>query len=215
MNQPPMQQQPAAPAQDVANLKPRLIPGSDETDAELDASPQEQADLEQFVSKAMMMIHGQKSRDQTVQALHNPRDPMPQTIGRITANIIETIAKQKAAADQQPVDKDLMREAAGYVVPELVEVASAAGLIDMEVPQEGEVGGGDTPFDELVRLSMLEAVKAYGERKLREPGAEAEVEAAGDEWAQQVAAEVQSGQADPEYMAMARPQQLIPTGGEA
>jgi hypothetical protein len=202
---------PAPAAADPGAVKPRLIPGSEQTEGEVPASPKDEADLDQVINKAMMMIHGKKSRDAVVKALHNPRDSVAELVGRTAANILMSISEQKGAATNEPLDPETMQEAAAYVIPELMTVGVAAGVFPFDGPEEGagEVGQGTTEFDQQVRLATLEAVKAYGETQLRQPGAEAKSAEAGDEWARQVSAEVANGTADPKYMAMARPKQLI------
>ncbi len=91
MNAPPAAQ-PATPAPDPSAVRPRLIPGSDQTEGEIAASPAEEATLQQVVSKAMTMIHGRKSRGQLVQALHNPRESVSEVVGRVSANILMAIS---------------------------------------------------------------------------------------------------------------------------
>lgn len=213
---PSVQTAPAS-AGDPSAIRPRLIPGTEQTEGLVEASPQEEADLDQVVSKAMTMIHGRKSRDEVVKALHNPREPVAAVVGRIAANILMSISDQKSAATKEPVDREVLREAASYVVPELLQVGVAAGVFPFDAPDEAseEVGAGTTEFDQQVRLSMLEAVKVYGEAQLQKPGAEAESSAAGDEWARGIQQEVADGHADPQYMAIARPTKLIQEGSQA
>jgi hypothetical protein len=205
-----MQQEAAVPGA----VKPRLIPGSDEQ-GEIAASPEEEAVLDQVVSKAMTMIHGRKSRDAVIQSLHNPREEVAAVVGRVGANILMAVSEQKGVATGVPVDPEILREAAGYVIPELMQVGVAAGIFPFEAPDDDaeEVGAGTTEFDQQSRLAMLEAVKVYGESQLRQPGSQAKSEAAGDEWARGISQEVQDGTADSQYMAVARPTNLINDGG--
>lgn len=207
----------AEPSEPAAGggVRPRLIPGSDQTEGEIAASPAEEAELNQVVAKAMTMIHGRKSRDAVVKALHDPRRPVPEVVGRMAANILMSVSDQKAAATNEGVDREILREAASYVIPELLTVGCAAGIFPFDAPDdadENDVGTGTTEFDQQARASMLEAVKVYGEAQLKKPGADAESGAAADEWARGVSQEVAGGHADPEYMAIARPQKLIPGG---
>lgn len=214
----PASQQPAtAAAADPHSVRPRLIPGSDQTEGEIEASPEEQAALEQVIAKAMSMIHGRKSRDDVLKALHNPRASVAETVGNIAANILSAVGEQKATASGEGLDDDTFEEALSYLIPELLTVGSAAGIFPFDAPADDaeEVGQGTTEFDQQVRMSMLEAVKAFGEQQLRQGGAEAKSARAADEWASQVRAEVEGGTADAEYMAVARPSKLIAEEGAA
>jgi hypothetical protein len=210
---PQMEQQLAAQQQGMdqgADVRPRLIPGSDQTEGEVPASQQDQAILEQVISKAMTMVHGRKSRDAVLNVLHNPKATVAEVVGKATTNILMTISDQKAAADGQPLDESTLQEAASYLVPELMTVGCAAGIFPFDAPNDdSEPGAGNKPFDTQVRLAMLEAVKAYGERELRKPTGQARSERAANEWARGVRDEVMGGTADPEFMKMARPTKLI------
>lgn len=162
----------------------------------------------------MMMIHGTKSRQAVVKALHNPREEVASVVGRTAANILMEISKQKQAVTKEPVPEDILQEAAGYVIPELITVGVAARIFPFD-DHEGNgdsVGTGATKFDEIAKMAMLEATKVYGEAQLRAPGAEAKTEQAGNDWAGEVSREVQNGTASPDYMKLARPTQLIQEG---
>jgi hypothetical protein len=201
-----------APRRDPAQVRPRLLPGTDETSGEFAAAPSEQAELEQVVDKAMRMIHGRDSRDQTLRALHDPSATVAETVGRAAYRVLSAVSDQKRATTKEPVSETVLQEAAGYVVPELLKVGIAAGLFPIEDDSESrdEVGDTDSEFDEQVRLAMLEATKAYGENELRGPNGARRSEEAQDEWTRGVAQEVSSGSADPEFMQMAQSQLAPP-----
>lgn len=186
------------------NVRPRLIPGTDKDTAELPATDAEQADVEQVVAKALMLIHGKKSRDRTLQSIHDPELTVAQAVGRVAVNVLTTIAGQKQAISREPLSESVMHEALGYVIPELLKVGVAAGIFPFDDPDDDEPGTGNTPFDKQVRLATLEAVKAYGEKQLGSPEGARRSSEAQDEWARGVASEVQGGTADPEYTQMAQ-----------
>lgn len=199
----------AAPAPAMAedtslgeDVRPRLIPGTDADSAELPATDKEQAELEQAVAKALMFIHGRKSRDRTLQAIHDPELSVAQAVGRTAVAILTTIAGQKQAVTREPLSESVMHEALSYVVPELLKVGVAAGIFPFDDPDDDAPGGGNTPFDKQARLATLEAVRFYGERELAGPDGTRRSAEAQDEWARGVAQEVQGGQADPEFMQM-------------
>lgn len=194
------------------DVHPRMIPGTDEESAELPATGAEQAELEQVVAKVLMLIHGKKSRDRVLQQIHDPELTVAQAVGRTAVALLTTIAGQKEAVTREPLSESVLHEALGYVVPELLKVGIAAGIFPFDDPDDEEPGAGNTPFDKQARLATLEAVKVYGERELAGPNAQRRSNEAQDDWARGVAQEVQSGQADPEYMSMAR-EALTPQGG--
>jgi hypothetical protein len=186
-----------------AGVKPRLIPGSDATEGDLPASPQEQADLQQTVNKALYFIHGRQSRNNVLQQLHDPSGTVAQTVGRAAFNILMTVSDQKRAATGQPLDEDVLHEALGYVVPELMTVGCVAGIFPFEAPPDDSnlaPGQGNTEYDRQVKLASLEATKIYGERVLRGPGAQQRTQNAQDQWAAGIQKEVQNGTADPRFM---------------
>lgn len=204
---------PPSPDRDVSTLRPRLNPGTDQQGGEVEASPGEQAELDQVVIKALKMIHGRESRDATLKTLHDPSLTVPEVVGRAAYRVLSSVSDQKRATTKEPVSEDVLQEAAGVVVPELLKVGIAAGIFPIEDDSETreEVGNTESEFDRTARLAMLEATKAYGENELRGPNAERRTLDAQDDWAQGISEEVQAGQADPEYMDIARTA-LAPAG---
>jgi hypothetical protein len=190
------------PAQAQPDVRPRLIPGTDQTEGEVPATPQDEADLDQTVNKALLMIHGRKSRDQILKSLHDPNGTVAEVVGRLTVQILMSVSDQKRASGGQPLSEEVLQEAAGYVVPELMKVGCAAGIFPFDDPDSDEPGAGTTEFDKQVKMAILEAVKFYGEKVLKEPGAQQRSEEAGNEWAAGVAQEVDGGHADPKFMQM-------------
>ncbi len=212
----PPRAQPPAAAADPQSVRPQLIPGGEPASGEIPATPGEEAELSQVVNKSLRFIHGRESRDQTLQMLHDPSQSVAEVVGRAAYRILSTVSDQKQAGTREPVAEDILEEAAGYVVPELMQVGVAAGIFPFDAPDDSqeEVGQGGTEFDQQVRMAMLEATKAYGEAQLRGPDGERRTAEAQDEWARGVAQEVESGTADPEFMQMAQ-SQLAPAGASA
>lgn len=199
----------AAPERDAAalqgdgsQLRPRLIPGSDADGGEMPAGPQEEADLAQTVNKALLMIHGRKSRDSVIKQLHDPSMTIAEAVGRAAFNILMTISDQKSVTNREPLSETILQEAAGYVVPELMTIGCVAGIFPFEPPDDSqeEVGGGETEFDRQCQLAILEATRIYGEKVLQGPEGERRSTEAQDDWARGVHEEVQNGTADPEFM---------------
>ncbi len=191
---------------------PRLIPGSDATSGDVPASPEEQSDLEQTLVKAGNMIHDRQSRNQVLSQMHDPRATVAQAVGRTTASILMQIDGQRQATGRGPLDRDVLMEAARYVVPELMDVGISAGLFPLkptaspgEYGQQG-VGVGTDPYNKEVRMALLEASKIYGEQILHGPNAHAETQQAQNDWAAGVRREVDEGTANPRFLAMTRPQ---------
>ncbi|MGH3628055.1 MAG: hypothetical protein ACRDRL_11535 [Sciscionella sp.] len=188
------------PSGNGADVRPRLIPGSDSDSGDIPASPQEEQDLQQTVAKALMMIHGRKSRGPILALLHDPTATVSQAVGRAAFNILSTISGQKKAVTSQPLDDDTLHEALGYVVPELMLVGCTAGLFPFEAPPDDsqtEPGQGNTEYDRQCRLACIEATKLYGESILKSPQGPQRTEQAQNDWAAGIQKDAQSGNLDP------------------
>lgn len=196
--------------------RPRLIPGSDSQQGSIPASPQEQADLQQVMTKAGTMIHSRASRDQVLNSLHDPSGTIAQAVGRTAAHILMTVDQQKQASGAGALDHDVLLEAARHVIPELMDVGIAAGIFPIKPPpnqaQLPGPGAGSDPYNMQIKMAMLEATKVYGEQQLRRPDAHVLTQQAQDTWADKVRQEVSNGTADPKYLAVTRPQMSAPGG---
>jgi len=196
--------------------RPRLIPGTDAQSGDVPASRGEEADLRQAVTKALYMIHGRQSRDAVLSSMHNPNETISQAVGRTAAHILMTVEDQKKASGAGPIDHEVLKEAASYVLPELLQVGISAGLFNLR-PPAGEADGAPAPaatdeasgpgvgtdaYNKVLRMAMLEATKVYGEKQLQGPNAKQLTEQAQNDWARGVAQEVQDGTASPQYMKM-------------
>lgn len=201
--------------------RPRLIPGTDAKGGSVRASTQEQADLKQTLMKAGTMIHSRASRDAVLRSLHNPGITVAQAVGKTAAQILMTISAQKQAVTHVPLSPDVMKEAARYVVPELMNIGISAGIFPIRPPsssdaaagagglgtddQQSGPGMGADPYNKSLRMAMLEAAKVYGESQLKSPQGPAMTQAAQNLWAHKVREEVANGTADPRYMSMVAP----------
>lgn len=202
-------------------MRPRLIPGSDDQHGNLPAPPEEQRDLQQTLIKAGTMIHSPKSRDAVLNSLHQPDKTVAQAVGQTAAQILMTVDQQKQAVTKVPLAPEIMREAARYVIPELMNIGISAGIFPLKPPpgseggpgpqsqgnDENGPGRGSDPYNRELRMAMLEATKVYGEAKLKSPEGPQLTAQAQDEWASNVKREVASGTANPQYMAMIKARQ--------
>lgn len=200
-------------------MRPRLIPGTDQTRGNVPASPQEQDDFRQLMIKAGQIIHGRASRDAVLNSLHQPDKTVAQAVGSTAAQILMTVDGQKQAVTRTPLSPELLKEAARYVIPELMDVGISAGLFPLRPPPGGAAsntdgsgngrdqgpGAGSDVYNREIRMAMLEATKVYGQAQLNGPNAKQLTANAQDDWAANVRQEVQSGTADPSYMRRVAP----------
>lgn len=181
------------------------------------ATPQDEQQLEQAVTKMRRMVHGRSSRNQVIDQLNDKDVPVPQAVGRTAAGIVGTI-EQQAKASGIALDNSVLVELGMHTVQELLEVGIAGGFYK-------GLKEGTPQYEEVAKLAMLEGAKSHGEKILAGPGAQKASEQAQDYWAQQIAQEVDNGTADPRYLAAARSgpgqpnaaqsgRDLIPTGAE-
>lgn len=200
-------------------MRPRLIPGTDATQGNVPASAQEQADFRQLMIKAGQIIHGRASRDAVLNSLHQPDRTVAQAVGATAAQILMTIDGQKQAVTQAPLSPEVLKEAARYVIPELMDVGISAGIFPIKPPPGGPAtnmdgpgnerdqgpGAGTDVYNREIRMALLEATKVYGESQLKGPNAQQLTAKAQDDWAANVRQEVQNGTADPAYMKRVAP----------
>lgn len=178
----------------TANTRPTGIPPGMEQEAsgeEVPATPEEEAQLEQAVTKIDTYIHGRKSRDAVLDQLNQRDLEIPAAVGRVAAQIVTTVAEQ-AKANGVELSNDVLQYAGAHAVEELMEVGTAAGFfkIDEDSPE----------YNELLQLALMEGYKAHGEKLLAGPDADRISAEAQDTWATEAAKEVDAGTADPEYL---------------
>lgn len=132
-----------------------LDPGDDGMPFQLDdqeVSPEEQAQYDQFVTRAMVMIHHQESRDRVLKALNNPNMTVHESVGRTTAMITKMVENMAAAAKVK-LSPDVMFHGAQEIVGDLMEVGRAAGVFKLD----------DAAAAAETEKAFLSAVKMYGE----------------------------------------------------
>ena len=186
------------------------------------------------------MIHARASRDNVLASLHQPNKTVAEAVGQTAAQILMTINQQKQAVTRQPLDDDVLKEAARYVIPELMDIGISAGIFPIKPPagamasdtsgkgngKDSGPGVGTDDYNKQIRMAMLEATKVYGERQLQSPNAPQLREQAQNDWAENVRKEVANGTANPQFLAKAKantigqpstpqPRQLIPMPGGA
>lgn len=162
---------------------------------ESQATPQEEAQLEQAVTKMRRMVHGRSSRNQVVDQLNDKDVPVQTAVGRTAAGIVGTIEKQ-AKASGVKLSPELVVQLGMHTVDELLEVGIAGRFFPLKA--------GTPEFQKVADLSMLEGAKFHGEQLLRGPDAGKLSEEAQNSWAHNVAQEVDDGTASPDYLAATR-----------
>jgi hypothetical protein len=137
---------------DVAT-NPTPDDGGDSGDGTVKASPEEQHQYNQMVTKAKQFIHGKQSRDAVLKMLNLPGKPAYENIGRAAANIVQMIEKSAESSGMQ-LSQDVMVHGGMAIVQDLLNTAKTAGVL-------GKVDESQLPH--LFQLSVLEAVKQYGQ----------------------------------------------------
>lgn len=161
------------------------------------ATPEQEQQLNQAVTKMRQMVHGRQSRDHVIDQLNDRNVPIQEAAGRTAANIVGTIQDQ-AEASGVKLDGDLLVQLGMHTVDELLDVGIAGGFYKLKE--------GSPELQRVAEMAMLEGAKAMGNKLLASPKAGKHTEDAQNAWAHQVANEVDSGTADPRYLAMTRPQ---------
>ncbi len=194
---PPAQEQDAAAAvagPDDLNLFPESANAEPETVDETAVSEEEQAQYSQIIKQVASVVY--KAPRDFVAAMSNPDEPIHVQVGRIAAQL-GTAIEQKAEASGAKLGPDVMFHAGDEVVGILLDLAIQGGAIKLDPESE--------QYQKVHGMSMMEAEKAFGERMLADPKkAPMAVDEAGNMWAQQIAAEVEDGSADPAFMEAAQ-----------
>lgn len=156
----------------VANPRPfgqdaEQEPETDPTDPQAEgepATPEEQAQYDLVVARAMKFMHGE-GRDQTLKMLGSGETPA-QSIGATAAMIAKAI-KQSADQAGKPIDPDVLFHAGAEIVEELSAYGEAAGVFQFASPEESE---------RQTEEGLFHALKIYGEGEIA--SGEADQEAA-------------------------------------
>jgi hypothetical protein len=145
---------------------------------------EEQAQYDQFVTRALKLIHSKKTQAPLLEQLNQKDLTVPQAVGRAAAMMASALAEQAKAAKVDLSPDVVFHATADYIVPELFEIGEAAKIFPA-VEQEH------------INQAFLEAQKFYGEALLQGPDAEKLSAQAQDLYAHKVAEEIDSGAADP------------------
>lgn len=138
-------------------------PGGDGTDADasgddsVKATPEEQHQYNQMVTRAKQFIHGQKSRDAVLKMLNVQGQPAFENVGRATASIVqmlETTAEKSGA----PLGQDVLFHGGMAIAQDLLNLGIKSGSF-------GKVKPDQQPH--LLQLSVLAAMKHYGNAQIQ------------------------------------------------
>lgn len=178
------------------------VPSDDPLNEEA-VSPQEQADYEQFVIRALQFIHGPETRDAIIDHLNQTDLSVPEAVGRTAAFVAQRIV-ETAKASGAELSPDAVFHGGTEIVEELFEVGSRAGVLPVEWPEttsdEEEV---DLPPEtqEMVEQAFAIGVHEYGKDFVQTDEGKALSDEAGNFFAMQVAKEADAGQLAPEFVA--------------
>jgi hypothetical protein len=132
---------------------PNPTPGpTPDADGSIKATPAEQAQYNQMLTRAKLFIHGKQSRDAVINMLNVPGQPAYENIGRATANIVQMIEGTAQKGGQQ-LSQDVLVHGGMAIVQDLMTVAKTAGILGKITPDQ---------LPHLFQLSVLAAVKNYG-----------------------------------------------------
>jgi hypothetical protein len=168
-----------------SGLPPGFEPGSfDHIDANT-VSPEEQAQYDQFVVKALDLIHGPKTQKAVLEQINQKDMPVYQAVGRVAAMMAMTLEQQAKASGVELSGDVIFHAAKDYIIPEIFTIGEAAKIL----PKSKD--------DTQMNMAFLEAQKVYGEHLLQGPNASKISSDAQDFYAQNVASEMDAGHADP------------------
>lgn len=156
---------------------------------EVEASPEEQSQLEQVVSRLGKFIWGEPEK--VINAMNHGDQEVWQTVGTAAYNLVKGEFSKAQAAGVE-MGADIGQEAAAeYVIPWLFELGEAAGVF----PKMDE-----RTEQEQMSMALIEAERLHGESLLSGPDAETHVQEAQDMMARGIAQEADAGQLDPEFV---------------
>jgi hypothetical protein len=173
--------------------------------AEVEASPEEQAEYDQLLSRFLLFISdtkqpqggGKSASDTMLEQLNNPKIPLATAIGTVTAHIVYTIV---SAASHQKVtySPDVLLHAAEECVSAVYLLGLAGGIIKGMPPFKGMPDDGDYDFEDseiqVIGEAQMQAVKEYGSILVKTGDLSAADRTANqDFWKKQIAREVSTG----------------------
>lgn len=163
------------------------MPGQPEFNEE-EASPEEQAQYDQFVNLALNFMA--KSPDKVAASMNDKSRPVHENVGAMAVQIGEMVLGSAKSGGVEP-SGEILHAAGAEIVEHLMELGDAAGIWPFEQ--------SDDQYDEEQSMALLHAAKVAGEALLQSPQYDdAMKEEAGNMLARGVADEVQRGEVEPE-----------------
>lgn len=154
------------------------------------ASPEEQAQYDQITVKALSFINSEEGLTAVLQKMSAPGQEPFEALAQTAVMIVETIEKQAQAAKVDLSPDAVFHAAADAIIPELLEIGQAGGVLP-EMSEQDE--------QDLMGMALYEGLRIKGEETLAGPDGGAVSQQAGDFLAQQVAAEADRGELDPDF----------------
>lgn len=174
--------------------------------AEVEASPDEQAQYNQFVSRFMMALSDPKSKlgDEALKVMNDIHMTVPEAVGRATANIA-FIVVQNAKAQKVNYDTEVLFHAAFECVCVVYVFGLAAGIWKDVPPFQGLQKDGTYPFNEkelhILVAAQMQAVRFFGDMEVKNGMISQQVRQANMQfWKQQIEREVKSGAVNEEVL---------------
>lgn len=173
-----------------------VVPASDPAEEE-SVSSEEQAQYEQFVTKAMQFIHGEKTRDAILDHLNQTDLSVPEAVGRTAAFVVRGVAGVAKAQDVE-LSADVVFHAGREIVEELMLTGSKAGILPIDFPEEEDA---ELPpeTEQLVEQAFAVGAHEYGKAFVQSEEGQALAPEAADFYARQVAKEADAGTLHPEF----------------
>lgn len=165
-----------------------LMPGQTEFNEE-EATPEEQAQYDQLVNKALDFMG--KNASQILAGINDKSKPVHENVGEAALQMGMNIKGQASAAGVE-ISPDVLLGAGAEIIAHLMELADAGGILPFEADSD--------EYDQELSMALLHATKLAGDEFLKGPGNTPEAqEEAGNFIAQGVAKEVQAGEVDPSF----------------
>jgi len=165
------------------------MPGQPEFNEE-EPGPGEQDQYTQFVTRAIDFI-GQNA-EQMVASINDKDRPVHENVGEMVVKVGKMVMGSADAAGEQ-LGPDVIHAAGQEITEHLMELGDAAGIFPFE--QESE------EYEQVQAMAFMYAAEVAGKQTLNSPEYTPELkEEAGNFYAQQVAGEVQRGEASPEIL---------------
>ncbi len=160
------------------------MPGAPEFNEET-PSDGEQKQYDQFVTKAIGFMG--ENAGQLVASMNDRQKSVYENVGALTVKVGKLVLGSAKAAGEE-IGPDVLHAAGQEIVEHLMEMGDAAGIFPFDSDSE--------EYDQAMAMSFLHAAEIVGNETLQGPEYTPELkEEAGNFYAQQVAGEVQRGEA--------------------